>query len=603
MCDKAVLSREGSRLEAKFYARFLVRGMPQYNNYIVTVGNNVLSNSDTDLQTTHGQLASWLIVVDVSDPRGRRKAIFDSASVAARLVSLMSKESNVRILAMAGSQKVVAETGELREIMTEGAMNHLPIAVSDKNGAVYGHAAFANIVGSLMQSEGVQMDNTYLWIGLSRALKEQMPSCASGPYKNMPRGVILISDGVDESRQSDENLANLIKTANELGIPIHTIAFPFKDSGRNQTARHQGFDALQKLANDTNGGFLNYAADIPDVDNPICIHKLTALLRRTTASVVQLETPVKNLSAASSMQVNLYSGSTSNRANHVGSLTVPQEKVGTIVADSAMEMLYDSIHQGWELDVVHQKALFTNFILPLRKHDELFEMTRVNPDFAIRMQQFLRHIDKYEGLRNDPNIADEAVKCLEDYKRPLPEPPKGDTHVTTHVQSGSPSVNINGGASPLDDYEGDTFKSWVWWTLGVGGACFFVVIFLLIIRALTRSDEYENEAAEGPIVDDVASSAPVLASLVDVNNPGRCWDICKESVSVGRGTAADIRLASDHVSTLHFTLSCDAGQWIIKDANSTNGTMVNGTQVTAPTPIKNGDTISIADMQLAFRLR
>ena len=607
-CNKAVLSRSGENLTAQF----LVQGIPQYNKYKATVGNVTLDGDKTDLRTIEGQLASWLIVVDVSDPRGRAKAIRSSAAVAARLVSLMSKGSNVRIMALAGSQKVVAEADQdsstLSPIMSEGQLNNTPIMQMGRGDKIigYGTPHFQLIVESLMSATEVQMDNTYLWIGLSRALKEQMPSCSRGAYKNMPRGVILISDGVDESNGSAQELNNLIATANKLEIPIHTIAFPFKDTDRDETRRHQGFGALQKLANDTNGGFLNYAADIHDPNHPACIAKMEALLRRTSASVMQLTTPIGDIPAASTMRVTLHNG-----MDVVGTLTVPQDKVGTVVADAALQDLYNlSIDAQKSADtrplvIGTMRHLFAEKIMPLRNYEELFETTRVNADFAIRVHEFLQHIDRHDALRSNPNIATEAVECMLDYKRPLPEPPKNDTHVTAHVQS---TATVNGGGSGssayIDEYEEDTFKSWVWWTLGIGGASFFGLIFMLIIRTLTRSGEYEPTTVEED--DDIIGigTAPVLATLVDINNPGRSWDINKPSVSVGRGQAADIKLPSDHVSTLHFSLDCDAtGQWTIKDNNSTNGTEVNGTRIATPTPIKNGDTITLADLELAFRLR
>ena len=596
--------------QAGLRTQFLVKALPPYNNYKVTAGDANLDNNTADLKTTTQQLASWLIVVDVSDPAGRKQTINASACVAARLVSLMSPMSNVRILAMAGAQETVGVKDEhydnLGSLMTEGELNATPIAVIDKGQIQFGHAGFAQIITGLTAAQSVHQDSTYLWIGLSRALKEQMPRCASGFNQNMPKGVILISDGVDESTDSSENLKNLIATSKELGIPIHTIAFPHKDHSKNKSLLHKGFDALQKLANDTNGGFLNYASDISDPNNLDCIKRLDHLLKRTSASVLELEVPITDVPSASSLRVTLQSGK-----SNVGIMTVPQEKVGTVVAEHAMLCLYQTKQQALKEQLTEDSTralitgmakIFADRILPLRNYQELFETTQVNADFANRVQQFLQHIDKYEALRNSSDISIEAAFCMMDYKRPLPEPPTGDTHVTANVQTGP--ISSGSSTSSADDYETDAFKSWVWWTLGLGGVCFFIVLFLLIIRTLTRSDEYDTAEDAGSPASSRASAAPVLASLVDVNNPSRCWDISKTTVTVGRGTAADVRLPSDHVSSLHFALTRNtSGQWIIKDTNSTNGTAVNGTMITASTPINNGDTITLADMQLAFRLR
>lgn len=67
-----------------------------------------------------------------------------------------------------------------------------------------------------------------------------------------------------------------------------------------------------------------------------------------------------------------------------------------------------------------------------------------------------------------------------------------------------------------------------------------------------------------------------------------------ESLSLGRGSDADLRLADDGLSRLNSTIYREGEQVYILDENSTNGTFVNGVE-TAPngTILKNGDEIRL----------
>lgn len=68
------------------------------------------------------------------------------------------------------------------------------------------------------------------------------------------------------------------------------------------------------------------------------------------------------------------------------------------------------------------------------------------------------------------------------------------------------------------------------------------------------------------------------------------------SLSFGRGSEADYRFADDGLSRLHSTIFREGNQVWIVDENSTNGTFVNGQQVSGSgTPLEDGDTIRIGN--------
>ena len=70
---------------------------------------------------------------------------------------------------------------------------------------------------------------------------------------------------------------------------------------------------------------------------------------------------------------------------------------------------------------------------------------------------------------------------------------------------------------------------------------------------------------------------------------------------LGRSPKNDIQLMDTSVSSFHARITCSAGEWVLKDSNSTNGSFVNGTrQVHAV--LKDGDEIRLGFCALNFQL-
>ena len=69
---------------------------------------------------------------------------------------------------------------------------------------------------------------------------------------------------------------------------------------------------------------------------------------------------------------------------------------------------------------------------------------------------------------------------------------------------------------------------------------------------------------------------------------------------IGRHPHATIRLDDSFVSSEHAQLSVNGGRWWLTDLQSTNGTLLNGHAVTAPTGLRYGDIIAIGDVELQF---
>lgn len=72
-------------------------------------------------------------------------------------------------------------------------------------------------------------------------------------------------------------------------------------------------------------------------------------------------------------------------------------------------------------------------------------------------------------------------------------------------------------------------------------------------------------------------------------------------VTIGRANDSTLVLADDYASNKHARLVPRDGQWYVEDLGSTNGTYLDRTKVTAPTPVPIGMPIRIGKTVLELR--
>jgi pSer/pThr/pTyr-binding forkhead associated (FHA) protein len=72
-------------------------------------------------------------------------------------------------------------------------------------------------------------------------------------------------------------------------------------------------------------------------------------------------------------------------------------------------------------------------------------------------------------------------------------------------------------------------------------------------------------------------------------------------VTIGRANDSTLVLADDYASNKHARLVPRDGQWFVEDLGSTNGTYLDRTKVTAPTPVPIGMPIRIGKTVLELR--
>ncbi len=72
-------------------------------------------------------------------------------------------------------------------------------------------------------------------------------------------------------------------------------------------------------------------------------------------------------------------------------------------------------------------------------------------------------------------------------------------------------------------------------------------------------------------------------------------------ITIGRADDSTLVITDDYASSRHARLSPREGQWLVEDLGSTNGTFLDRTKVTGPTPVPTGAPIRIGKTVLELR--
>ncbi len=77
--------------------------------------------------------------------------------------------------------------------------------------------------------------------------------------------------------------------------------------------------------------------------------------------------------------------------------------------------------------------------------------------------------------------------------------------------------------------------------------------------------------------------------------PNQTYELDKDVYAIGREAGNDLVIEDAQVSRRHARLTKQGNSYLLEDLGSTNGTFVNGSRVTAPVLLANGDLIGLAD--------
>ena len=109
-------------------------------------------------------------------------------------------------------------------------------------------------------------------------------------------------------------------------------------------------------------------------------------------------------------------------------------------------------------------------------------------------------------------------------------------------------------------------------------------------------------AGETRLLSNIAELLPLLPRLLIRSGPraGSILQLRYPATTFGRGAETDYRFADDdQMSRVHCQIVCENNRFVLRDLNSTNGTMVNGNPATE-VELRPGDVIQLGQVELEF---
>ncbi len=122
-----------------------------------------------------------------------------------------------------------------------------------------------------------------------------------------------------------------------------------------------------------------------------------------------------------------------------------------------------------------------------------------------------------------------------------------------------------------------------------------------LASATPRSRAAETEVISGlpsrasatPSLSPADDSLPFRLVITSGDKAGQQLILTGDAITIGRSSDSSLVIKDDYTSTHHARLELRAGSWILRDLDSTNGTLLAGSRVQAPTPVPLNTPITI----------
>jgi predicted component of type VI protein secretion system len=86
--------------------------------------------------------------------------------------------------------------------------------------------------------------------------------------------------------------------------------------------------------------------------------------------------------------------------------------------------------------------------------------------------------------------------------------------------------------------------------------------------------------------------------ILSESQMGRSFDLIEGTTTVGRVEDNAFQIAEPSVSSHHGEIVFEKGTVTVRDLNSTNGTFINGQQITSESPLKPGQILRLGQIEL-----
>jgi pSer/pThr/pTyr-binding forkhead associated (FHA) protein len=110
-----------------------------------------------------------------------------------------------------------------------------------------------------------------------------------------------------------------------------------------------------------------------------------------------------------------------------------------------------------------------------------------------------------------------------------------------------------------------------------------------------------SAAAPGPKGGPATTSTVSRIVITSGPKAGLELPLGNEPLTIGRSSESGLVIRDDYTSTHHARLMLWNDEWVIQDLDSTNGTFLDGTRVTLPTPVPLGSTVTIGTTSFELR--
>jgi len=142
-----------------------------------------------------------------------------------------------------------------------------------------------------------------------------------------------------------------------------------------------------------------------------------------------------------------------------------------------------------------------------------------------------------------------------------------------------------------------------------------VIVTILVLRRDLRAPRDARPLVAAPVPRSTAKPAKApkpdktpkvkmgARQLVVIEGPltGTVIPLGTADVTIGRAPHSTLVLDDDYASNNHSRLTLTHGTWVVSDLGSTNGTWVDRSRITAPTPLTVGHTLKVGRTVLELR--